>query len=642
MPRGLTRRDVVRAGAAAGALAGLDAIAPAQVLDRVLAAPGAIPGCSSLSEIEHVVIFINENRSFDHYFGTYRGVRGFSDPTALRLSGGQPVFAQPFGPGQNLPAPDPPAAAYGGHLLPFHFDTNNQGECVNDITHEWPAQHQAWNGGAMDSFLKVHLAASPNNGANTMGYYTRGDLPFYHALADAFTLCDGYFCSVIGPTDPNRLYSMSAWLGQDGVHGGPILTTSSTRRERFGTLTWRTYPEQLQAAGISWKVYATPDGNYGDNVLPYFAAYQQDPQLAANALGPSFPAQFMADCAAGTLPQVSWVLGSLVDSEHPPAPVTSGEAVTAQILNAMTANPALWAKSALFITYDENGGFFDHLPPPAPPAGTAGEYLTVSPLPSAAGGVNGPIGLGFRVPLLVVSPFSRGGFVCSDVFDHTSLLRFLERRFGPEVPNLSTWRRAATGDLTSAFNFLHVNASVPTLPQPSRTDSRVLTSDCPTQAPDTGSESFPTVKPYPPPPPPQSLPLQEAGVAQRPSGLCAAVDLNGRGVNGVGLAGNPLGLPSTTGCVDTRRFAFHVHRPHGRRVVRVAVYVNGRHIKTVRARHGHSINRLVLQSVPEGLFTLKIVAHTANHHRVVTVRQYHGCTKGPPHTLHGRRRGQSA
>src|SRR5437588_2544585 len=243
---GLTRRDVVRAGAAAGALAGLDAIAPAQVLERVLAAPGATPGCATLSEIEHVVIFINENRSFDSYFGTYRGVRGFGDPNAPRLPGtSQPVYAQPFGPGQNLPAPDPPAAAYGGHLLPFHFDTNNQGECVNDITHEWDAQHHAWNGGAMDAFLRVHLASSPNNGANTMGYYARADLPFYHALADAFTICDGYFCSVIGPTDPNRLYSMSAWLGQDGVHGGPILTTSATRRERVGPLSGRTYHETL-------------------------------------------------------------------------------------------------------------------------------------------------------------------------------------------------------------------------------------------------------------------------------------------------------------------------------------------------------------------------------------------------------------
>src|SRR5205085_4115610 len=127
--------------------------------------------------------------------------------------------------------------------------------------------------------------------------------------------------------------------------------------------------------------------------------------------------------------------------------------VAADVLNTLVSNPSLWAKTALFITYDENGGFFDHVPPPTPATGTAGEYLTVSPLPPPAGGVDGPIGLGFRVPTLVVSPFSRGGFVCTDTFDHTSTLRFLETRFGAEVPNLSAWRRQATGDLTSAFSF---------------------------------------------------------------------------------------------------------------------------------------------------------------------------------------------
>ena len=186
----------------------------------------------------------------------------------------------------------------------------------------------------------------------------------------------------------------------------------------------------------------------------------------------------------------------------------------------MTSNADLWTKTALFITYDENGGFFDHVPPPVPPAGTPGEYLTVEPLPSIAGGIRGPIGLGFRVPMLVVSPFSRGGFVCSDVFDHTSLLRFLETRFGPEVPNLSAWRRSVTGDLTSAFNFARPDSSVPPLPSPSAADPRVLRSDCPTQSPDVGSAEFPTVVGYPLPSPPQTMPGQEPGSPRRPSGVC--------------------------------------------------------------------------------------------------------------------------
>jgi phospholipase C len=316
-----------------------------------------------------------------------------------------------------------------------------------------------------------------------MGYHTRKDLSFYYALADAFTICGRYFCSVIGPTDPNRLYSFSATLDPAGVAGGPILSTSSSRIDRFGTLSWTTMPEQLQARGVSWKVYGSADGNFGDSVLPYFKQYQANPSLAANALTPSFPGTFQADVASGTLPQVSWVLAPLISSEHPPAPEIFGESVAAQVLNALVSNPGLWAKTALFITYDENGGFFDHVPPPTPPPGTKGESLTVDPLPSDAAGVAGPIGLGFRVPMLVVSPFSRGGFVSGDTFDHTSLLRFIETRFGVEVPNLTSWRRSVTGDLTTAFNFARPDQSVPSLPQPSPVDSRITMSSCATSAP---------------------------------------------------------------------------------------------------------------------------------------------------------------
>jgi phospholipase C len=405
--------------------------------------------------------------------------------------------------------------------MPFHFDTKNGGECVNDISHEWTALHKAWNNGALDGFLTAHLEANGlRDGPNTMGYYTREDLPFFHALADNFTICDHYHCSVIGPTDPNRLYSMSASIDAAGKNGGPALTTLVTNREQqYGKFTWPTYPEQLQAAGISWKVYGTPDGDFGDNVLPYFKNYMESPALLANAVTPNFPADFVLDCVSGQLPQVSWVLASLVDSEHPPAPVTYGEAALAEVINALTINPEVWAKTALFATYDENGGFFDHVAPPVAPVGTAGEYLTVETLPEAAGGIRGPIGLGFRVPMLVISPFSRGGLVCSQRLDHTSVLRFLERRFGPEIPNLSKWRRAHTGDMTKAFNFAaSPDTSVPTLPQPTRGDLRVLASDCPTQAPDTGSAEFPSVAGYPLPPAPQTMPKQEKGAPKRPSG----------------------------------------------------------------------------------------------------------------------------
>jgi phospholipase C len=497
---------MIGAGVAVAGAIGAAALLSDPLVRAALAAP---PACGRLADIEHVVILIQENRSFDHYFGSYRGVAGFQDPQAA-----PGIFSQ-----QGYPV-----AGYGGVLQPFHIDTRAGGECTNDINHSWGPQHTYWDGGKLDKFVSGHVAADgAATGALTMGYYTRADLEFYYALADAFTICDHYHCSVLGPTDPNRLYSLSATLGPDGSAGGPILSTSSTRVDRFGTLSWTTMPEQLQARGVSWKVYSSPDGNFGDNVLPYFKQYQSNPTLAANALLPSFPGTFQTDCQLGTLPQVSWVLAPLLKSEHPPAPVVWGEYASAQVLQALTSNPQLWSKTALFITFDENGGFFDHVPPPVAPPGSSGEYLTVSPLPSDAGGVNGPIGLGFRVPMLIASPFARGGFVCSDVFDHTSTLRFLETRFGAEVPNLSAWRRSATGDLTSAFNFVAVDPSVPSLPQPSLTDSRVLSPSCLVAAPaslvgGTIGQLSGTIVPGYPVPPNGGVPPQEPGTAQRPSG----------------------------------------------------------------------------------------------------------------------------
>ncbi|MBV9212558.1 MAG: phospholipase [Actinobacteria bacterium] len=492
-----TRREAIRAGAAAGA--GLAALA-SPGLRAALAAPRR---AGRLSDIDHVVIFIQENRSFDHYFGTLRGVRGFGDTST------KTPFAQ-----QGYPV-----KGYGGRLLPFHLDSNRDGECTHDLTHEWGPQHRSWNRGRMDSFVREHMRAEGQvDGALTMAYYDRSDLAYYYALAEAFTLCDGYHCAVMGPTDPNQLYLVSGTLDPAGRNGGPILETyGSNRPQKFGSLSWTTMPEQLRALGVSWKVYTTPDNlsPEGDTPLPLFKQYQTDPGLGAAAFGNQFPQQFQADCAAGTLPQVSWIWGPVTQSEHPPAPTEWGEYTTDQILTALTGNSSLWARSALLVTWDENGGFFDHVPPPTPPAGTAGEYVTARPLPAAAEGIAGPIGLGFRVPLLIASPFSRGGFVCSDLFDHTSTLQFLERRFGAEVPHLSAWRRSVAGDLTSAFNFAAPDASVPKLPATSLSDQRVVGpgANCPTEpASLAGFEATPYTVP------PSSRPRQEKGRARRPSG----------------------------------------------------------------------------------------------------------------------------
>jgi len=507
----LTRKELLKGGTAAAVAASFAGLFPEHVVRALAATP---PSCGKLSDIEHVVILVQENRSFDNYFGTYRGVRGFRDPAALRLGDGSGlnVFAQP----------GYPASGYGGHLRPFRLNTQGgNGECTNDITHDWGPQHRSWNGGKMDRFVIEHLKADGmQNGALTMGYYERADLAYYHALADAFTICDRYHCSVLGPTDPNRLYTISATLDPDGKNGGPMLLTDTKVTSAKGkpfNFTWTTMPEQLRAAGVSWKVYGGPDANAGDNLLLDFTKFRTDPGLAANAFTPTFPGTFEADAAAGSLPQVSWVLAPLAQTEHPPAAPVLGEYATSQVLSALTANPAVWAKTALFVTWDENGGFFDHVPPPVAPPGTRGEYVSVDPLPAVAQGIRGPIGLGFRVPLLVISPFSRGGFVSSDVFDHTSLLRFLETRFGAEVPNLTQWRRSVTGDLTSAFNFAKPDRSVPRITQPSPADPAVTRSNCPTNSgPSLIDESSPLVATYPVPP--NHMPSQEAGAPRHPSG----------------------------------------------------------------------------------------------------------------------------
>ena len=465
--------------------------------------------CGSLKDIEHIVILIQENRSFDHYFGTHRGVRGFQDSRAI-----PGVFGQ---------AGYPTAAA---RLYPFHLDTNAGGDCTNDIDHSWGPQHTYWDGGAMDKFVSEHVAVDgPQNGPLCMGYYTRQDLPFYHALADAFTICDNYHCSVLGPTDPNRCYTMSASIDPDGKNGGPSTSTlGSTRIQTYGKYTWKTMPEVLQAAGVSWKVYESPENlsPVSDNVLPYFAPFVPqggsafNPQLAANAFGNPYPGLFEADVAAGTLPQVSWVIAPVVTSEHPPAPVTMGEFITAKVLSTLVSNQALWEKTALLITYDENGGFFDHVKPPTAPPGTPGEFITTGVVPATD-----PIGLGFRVPMLLVSPFSKGGFVYSGTLDHTSTLRLLETRFGTTVPNLSAWRRHVTGDMTRAFNFARVDATVPSLPSPSATDSRVVgQQSCDTAAVSEINEgSAPTH--YPIDTSNTAPPPQEPGRPRRPSGPVA-------------------------------------------------------------------------------------------------------------------------
>src|SRR5437868_7056701 len=214
----LSRRELLKLGAAgatelvAAALTGCGSITGRETTGQQASPVPSV--CSKLTDIEHVVIVIQENRSFDHYFGSYRGVRGFSDRSA--------AFEQPD-PANNV---SPPI----GTLRPFHLDSSTNAACTHDITHDWVHQHQSWNSGQMNGFVTSRLPSQPNDAILTMGYYVRADLPYFYAVADAFTICDNYFCSVMGPTDPNRLYTMAASIDPDGKNGGPLIQSLRTNR----------------------------------------------------------------------------------------------------------------------------------------------------------------------------------------------------------------------------------------------------------------------------------------------------------------------------------------------------------------------------------------------------------------------------
>lgn len=455
-------------------------------------------------------MLMQENRSFDHYFGTFPGVRGFDDHRPHDPG----LFAQAWPANSSKP----PA----GKLLPFHLDTaRTDAECTFDLSHTWTAQHQCWNHGKMDAWVTTHTQPQfegPANGVLTMGYYTRADIPFYYALADAFTIGDAYHCSVMGPTHPNRLFWVSGTNDPDGRAGGPVIITSESPEAQF-SVSWPTMAEALDDAGVSWKVYNPPGSAYlptnpdaiivSNNIFLYFQQYSSPSSpLYQKAFLPTYPDDFAHDVKAGTLPRVSWLVAPTLGtdySEHPPAPAALGEWYTSRVVSTLVSNPSVWSKTVLFVSYDENDGFFDHVAPPTPPPGTPGEYLTVDPLPSAAGGVAGPTGLGFRVPFLIVSPFSRGGHIFSATSDHTSQLRFLETRFGVRVPNLSSWRRHATSDLSASISTSSPQTSVPKLPSSSQNDPRVAR-EC--LAPQLAEIDVP-MPPYPVPSA-QKMPVQES------------------------------------------------------------------------------------------------------------------------------------
>ncbi|RZL07999.1 MAG: phospholipase C, phosphocholine-specific [Rubrivivax sp.] len=474
------RRGFLRnLGSAVGASAALATFPPA--IQRALAIPAA-QRTGTLRDVEHIVVLTQENRSFDHYFGTLAGVRGFGDPFPIPVMDRpgtytrKTVFVQPIGGGAPVPG-RPNWGSTRSAIAPFHLNTEQDFGVmrVSGTPHSWTDSQAAWDLGRMNNWPK----AKQNH---SMGYYQEADLPFQFALARAFTLCDHYHCATQTGTNTNRLFLWSGHNDPLAQGGGPSTDNSHDwfNENPATDYTWTTYPERLQSAGISWQVYQNMADNFTDNALagfrPFRNAWFRRPgyseQLRARGVSTRDLDKLKDDVMAGQLPQVSWIVATAEGSEHPgPSSPASGADYTARVLDALTANPEVWSKTVLFINFDENDGFFDHLPPPAVP-----DYLRFDADPAKAllaGGstvdttgeyhhhLNGsdpqyhhrPYGLGPRVPMYVISPWTKGGWVNSQVSDHSSVIRFIESRFGVHEPLISPWRRAVSGDLTSCFDF---------------------------------------------------------------------------------------------------------------------------------------------------------------------------------------------
>ncbi|GGJ28203.1 phospholipase C [Streptomyces brasiliensis] len=463
----LSRRQFVTSAAALAGAAGMAGLLP----ENLARAATQSPVKGSLSQIKHVVYVMMENRSFDHYFGTFPGARGFDDPTAVKLPNGNSVFQQP----------DP--ANPDGYLEPFHMSTITTGAAaIPSLSHDWRDQHASWNQGKMDGWLTTHIASDgEQNGSYTMGYFTREDIPFHWALAESFTLLDNYHCSVLGPTDPNRLVWMSGTNDPQGKYGGPVLETVTPN-----PLTHPSAAEILYNAGYSVKNYFSGTST-GFNVFAWFQNFQDTTTLPAglynsimsggtlfgdgtpgghgNPAAPS-PATdptlaFEEDCANGVLPDVSWLLMPSAADEHPPNLPAAGAQYLASKLEALAANEELWNSTVFVLNYDENDGFFDHVPPPVPDPDKYPEEFVQVPSPKGTPGGGLPVGAGFRVPCIIVSPWTVGGRIFSEVSDHTSGLQLIEAITaagglsgnGPVTfTPISTWRRKTFGDFTGALN----------------------------------------------------------------------------------------------------------------------------------------------------------------------------------------------
>jgi phospholipase C len=473
---GMSRRGMLQALGLLGGVAVLGGGSAVWAANSASASAGSAAGAlpagfaGDITDIKHVVVLMQENRSFDHYYGALPGVRGFDDKQALRFPGGTDVFSQPNG--SSVVKPSRVTTVAG---------------TTTGLDHSYSGGTAAWNSGRYNNWIAA-------KGAATMNYVTGEEIPWQWSLASAYTICDNYHCSLMGPTTPNRLYF---WTGtSNGVTGNG--------GESNGTRAWQTYPEALQNAGVSWRVFVDNSnngsswvGDYTDNPIRGFASFTTSGTTATDLANRADPVKnapgtglvwragsapyaatgapnndsdtnldgvlkdFIAACAPDAqfpLPQVSWVVAPYGWCEHPSANPEHGAHFSNRVIGALQSNPDLWKNTLLIMTFDENDGYFDHVLPPYAEPGTPGEYSGTTPL-----------GLGARVPMILVSPWTRGGWVNSETYDHTSVIQFLETWTAAiGTPALSTtitdWRRAISGDLTSAMDFANPVVDIPSLP----------------------------------------------------------------------------------------------------------------------------------------------------------------------------------
>jgi phospholipase C len=508
----INRRKFIKMSAGAGAA--LNLLPP--LIRKALAVDAYNPS-KSIQDVQHVVILMQENRSFDHYFGTMRGVRGFGDRFPVPLETGKNVFFQSDGKRE---------------VPPYRADKKTMNAAlVNGTPHDFPDTQAAWNQGKYGYWPMFKTPFS-------MAYYTREEIPFQYALAESFTVSDAYHCSVATGTDPNRIVfwsgsnfdpekraaginctdadsepvNLRCWPEHAEGTDKPHLMPEPGYVYRGSSLKWDTIPDVLQKAGVSWRIYQDPNDNWdgamhGCLAFESFRTAKPGSPIYENGMKHWSLADLARQVKDGTLPQVSWILPSQSNSEHPSGPSSPnrGGDFTHQVLTAITSNPDVWSKTVFFLTFDENDGLFDHLPAPAVPSfnvdGTlagkatmdlAGMYFNndkgTTPFPNPfleasmkKGGevkkriyqdkrdtISGnirPWGMGPRVPMYMISPWSKGGWVDSQVADHTSVGQFLEQRFKVNIPAISPWHRAVSSDLTSAFDFVNPNDPVfPKLP----------------------------------------------------------------------------------------------------------------------------------------------------------------------------------